>query len=364
MTKFLGVVIVVASIGTVALRGRAPADLSREVDRVVEAERKAQQIPGVSLAVCRDGKIVKASGYGLANVEWEVPVTPQTIFQTGSVGKQFTAMAVMMLVEEGKIGLDDRITKYIRESPEAWKTVTVRELLTHTSGIADYGAEEDTMGKGVVDFRKDYSEEELVRAFAKMPMDFAPGEKWQYSNTGYVLLGILIRRATGTFYGDLLERRIFRPLGMASTRIISEADIVPHRSSGYRLVKGVLKNQDWVSPSLNTTADGALYTTVLDLAKWDAALDERRLLKASSYDAMWTAVKLNGGKTYPYGFGWALSEERGKRVVSHDGAWQGFTMSIRRHLDDRFTVIVMTNLDADHAKPEKIVEEVTKVYFD
>ena len=364
MTKFLGVVIVVASIGTVALRGRAPADLSREVDRVVEAERKAQQIPGVSLAVCRDGKIVKASGYGLANVEWEVPVTPQTIFQTGSVGKQFTAMAVMMLVEEGKIGLDDRITKYIRESPEAWKTVTVRELLTHTSGIADYGAEEDTMGKGVVDFRKDYSEEELVRAFAKMPMDFAPGEKWQYSNTGYVLLGILIRRATGTFYGDLLEQRIFRPLGMASTRIISEADIVPHRSSGYRLVKGVLKNQDWVSPSLNTTADGALYTTVLDLAKWDAALDERRLLKASSYDAMWTAVKLNDGRTYPYGFGWALSEERGKRVISHDGAWQGFTMSIRRHLDDRFTVIVMTNLDADHAKPEKIVEEVTKVYFD
>ena len=151
---------------------------------------------------------------------------------------------------------------------------------------------------------------------------------------------------------------------MTSTRIISEADIVPHRSSGYRLVKGVLKNQDWVSPSLNTTADGALYTSVLDLAKWDAALDERRLLKASSYDAMWTAVKLNDGKTYPYGFGWALSEERGKRVVSHDGAWQGFTMSIRRHLDDRFTVIVMTNLDADHSKPETIVEKVTKVYFD
>jgi CubicO group peptidase (beta-lactamase class C family) len=365
VAKFLGmaIAVVLLAMSGVAARGRQKEGLSAHVDRVVQAERKAQQIPGVSLAVCRDGKVVKASGYGLANVELDVPVTPETIFQTGSVGKQFTSMAVMMLVEEGKIGLDVEIPKYIPESPAVWKEVTVRELLTHTSGIADYGGEEDTMAKGVINFRKDYTEEELTQVFAKMPMDFAPGAKWKYSNTGYVLLGIIIHRVTGEFYGDFLQARIFRPLGMTSTRIISEADIVPHRSSGYRLVKGVLKNQEWVSPALNTTADGALYTNVLDLAKWDAALNRKLLVKPSSYVAMWTPVRLNDGKTYPYGFGWSLSGAAGKHVVSHDGAWQGFTMSISRHLDERWTVIVMTNLDSDNSKPEKIVDEVTKIYL-
>jgi CubicO group peptidase (beta-lactamase class C family) len=343
------------------LHGIPPDDLSAQVDRAVEAERKAQQIPGVAIAICREGKIIKAAGYGLANVELDVPVTPETIFQTGSVGKQFTSMAVMMLVEEGKIGLDQKIVKYIPESPAAWKEVTIRQLLTHTSGIADYGGEEDTMNKGVINFRKDYTEEQLVQAFAKMPMDFAPGEKWKYSNTGYVLLGIIIHRVTGEFYGDFLQERIFKPLGMTSTRIISEADIVPHRSSGYRLVKGMLKNQEWVSPTLNTTADGALYTNVLDLAKWDAALDKGLLVKPSSYDLMWTSAKLNNGKKATYGFGWALGEIGGKRAVSHDGAWQGFTMSINRFLDDRFTVIVMTNLDSDNSKPEKIADQISKV---
>lgn len=336
---------------------------SAQADAAVESEREAQRIPGVSLAVCRDGKIVKASGYGLANVELDVPVTPETIFQTGSVGKQFTSMAIMMLVEEGQIALDDKLTKYIPESPGAWKDVTIRQLLTHTSGIADYGGEEETMGKGVINFRKDYREEELVQAFAKMPMDFAPGEKWSYSNTGYVLLGIVIHRVTGKFYGDFLHERIFQPVGMMATRIISEADIVPHRSSGYRLVKGELKNQEWVSPTLNTTADGALYTNVLDLAKWDAALYTTKLVKQSSFGAMWTPVKLNDGSSYPYGFGWSLQPRLGRRVVSHDGAWQGFTISIARFLDDRLAVVVMTNLDEDNSKPEKIVDKVAAIYL-
>jgi CubicO group peptidase (beta-lactamase class C family) len=333
------------------------------VDSVVEAQRKAQKLPGVSLAVCRDGKIVKASGYGVANVEWDIPVTPETIFQTGSVGKQFTATGIMMLVEEGKLGLDDKIAKFIREAPETWNDVTVRSLLTHTSGIADYGGEEDTMVKGVIDFRKDYTEEELVLAYAKMPKDFPTGENWSYSNTGYVLLGVIIHRVTGKFYGDFLQDRIFKPLGMTSTRIISEADIVPQRSGGYRLVKGELKNQAWVSPTLNTTADGALYTSVLDLAKWDSVLYTNKLIKRSSLDAMWTPAKLTSGKTYPYGFGWDLASKHGHRAVSHDGAWQGFTMSMSRYLDDRLTVIVMTNLDSDNSKPEEIADEVAGIYL-
>jgi CubicO group peptidase (beta-lactamase class C family) len=357
------IVIALLLVTGVLTQAREGAPTSAQVDIVLEAQSKAQKIPGVSLAVCRDGKIVKASGYGVANVEWGIPVTPATIFQTGSVGKQFTATAVMMLVEEGKLGLDDKISKFIPEAPVTWNDVTVRSLLTHTSGIADYGGEEDTMGKGVINFRKDYSEEELVQAFAKMPKDFPTGEKWSYSNTGYVLLGVIIHRVTGKFYGDFLQDRIFKPLGMTSTRIISEADIVPHRSSGYRLVNGELKNQEWVSPTLNTTADGALYTNVLDLAKWDAALDTTKLIKRSSLDAMWTPAKLTSGKTYPYGFGWDLASKQGHRAVSHDGAWQGFTMSMSRYLDDRLTVIVMTNLDSDNSEPEKITDEVARIYL-
>ena len=363
MRKITQIVIALLLVTGPLARAREGDATSARVDSVVEAQRKTQKIPGVSLAVCRDGRIVKAAGYGLANVEWDIPVTPETIFQTGSVGKQFTATAVMMLVEEGKLGLDDKIVKFIPEAPATWNDVTVRNLLTHTSGIADYGGEEDTMGKGVINFRKDYTEEELVQAFAKMPKDFPAGQKWSYSNTGYVLLGVIIHRVTGEFYGDFLQERIFGPLGMTSTRIISEADIVPRRSSGYRLVKGEWKNQEWVAPTLNTTADGALYTNVLDLAKWDAALYTTKLIKRSSLDAMWTPVKLTNGETYPYGFGWDLASKDGRRAVSHDGAWQGFTMSITRYLDERLTVIVMTNLDSDNSKPEVIVDEVARIYL-
>jgi CubicO group peptidase (beta-lactamase class C family) len=361
-TRYAMAVLLTAVVASVRHAATHPGP-SEAADQVVEAQRTAQRIPGLSLAVCRDGKLLQANGFGLANVELNVPVTPETVFQTGSVGKQFTAMAILMLVEEGKLALDDKIRKYLPNAPPAWKAVTIRHLLTHTSGIADYGGEEDTMSKGVVNFRRDYTEDELVKAFSNMPMDFAPGDNWKYSNTGYVLLGIIIHRVAGEFYGDFLQQRIFQPLDMNATRIISEADIVPHRSSGYRLVKGELKNQEWVSPTLNTTADGALYTSVLDLAKWDAALSRKQFLKDSSYQAMWSPVKLNNGKTYPYGFGWFLSQQDGRRVVSHDGAWQGFTMSINRYLDDHLTVIVMTNLDSDNSHPEKIAQQVADIYL-
>ncbi|HXS25178.1 MAG TPA: serine hydrolase domain-containing protein, partial [Gemmatimonadales bacterium] len=154
----------------------SPDSISARVDQAVLAELKRQKIPGISLGVMRGGRIIKAKGYGLANVELAVPVTPRSVFQTGSVGKQFTATAVMMLVEEGRVGLDDSIPKYFPEAPPSWKAVTVRQLLTHTSGIADYGGEESTMGNGVIDFRRDYTEDELVRTFAPMPPDFAPGQ--------------------------------------------------------------------------------------------------------------------------------------------------------------------------------------------
>src|ERR1700686_5073236 len=168
------------------------ADQTDAVDDYIGTEMAKQHVPGLALLVSRGGQVIRAQGYGMANVELQVPVKPETIFQTGSVGKQFTATAVMMLVEEGKIALNDKISKYVAEAPVGWKDITVRNLLTHTSGIPDYGSDENTKTKKIIDLRVDYAEEELVHRFAELPLDFAPGSKWSYSNSGYVILGVLI----------------------------------------------------------------------------------------------------------------------------------------------------------------------------
>ena len=325
-----------------------------KVDRYVRSEMEKRHIPGLALLVARDGKIVKASGYGFANLEHKVPVKPETVFQSGSMGKQFTSTAVMMLVEEGKVGLDDKISTYFKETPDSWKDVTIRQLLSHTAGFTDYPRD--------FNFREDYTEDQLLKKAMTIPLAFPPGEKWQYSNMGYVTLGILIGKVTGSFYGDFLQERIFRPLGMSATRIINETDIIPNRAAGYRLVKGEVKNQGWVSPTMNTTADGSLYFTILDVAKWDAALYAEKLLKRSSLQLMWTPVKLNDGKPNRagYGFGWRIGDIRGHRIVEHAGAWQGFTSNISRYVDDRLTVVVLANLAG--AMPDSITHHVAGLY--
>lgn len=325
------------------------------VDEYVHGEMQRQHIPGVSLLVSRDGNIVRAQGYGLSNVELQVPVKPETVFQSGSVGKQFTATAVMMLVEEGKIGLDDPLTKYLAGAPATWNQVTIRELLSHTAGFTDYPKN--------FDFRRDYTEPQLLKIVEGIPLAFTPGTKWSYSNLGYLTLGIVIHQVTGKFYGDFLQDRIFQPLGMSSTRIMSEAEIVPNRAAGYRLVKGELKNQEWVSPTLNTTADGSLYFSILDLAKWDAALYTEKLLKRSSLDQMWTVTKLKNGQPNSghYGFGWDILTKDGHVVLDHGGAWQGFKSHISRYVDDKLTVVVLANLE--QADPEVIADHVAKMYL-
>jgi CubicO group peptidase (beta-lactamase class C family) len=325
------------------------------VDQYVQAEMQRQHTPGLALLVARDGKTVKAQGYGLANVELQVPVKPETVFQSGSVGKQFTATAVMMLVEEGKIKLDDPINSYFKDAPPSWNQVTVRELLSHTAGFTDYPDN--------FDFRKDYTEDELFKVIAGIPLAFPPGTKWDYSNLGYATLGILIHRVTGKFYGDFLQERIFQPLGMTTTRVMSEADIIPNRAAGYRLVKGELKNQEWVAPTVNTTADGSLYFSILDLAKWDATLYTEKLLKRSSLEQMWTPARLSNGQpnSGDYGFGWSIGNVRGHRVLDHGGAWQGFKTHISRYVDDKLTVVVLTNLG--DAEPGVIIEHVADMYL-
>jgi len=347
--------IAVTSILLLAV-GHAPAaGQSDPVDEYIGAEMARQQIPGLALLVSRAGQVVRAQGYGMANAELQVPVKPETIFQSGSVGKQFTATAIMMLVEEGKIGLDDPLTKYFHDAPGTWKRATIRELLSHTAGFTDYPKD--------FDMRKDYTEDDMIRIVEKIPLAFPPGTSWSYSNLGYLTLGIVIHKVTGKFYGDFLQERIFRPLGMTTTRIISEADIIPNRAAGYRLLKGKLQNQEWVSPKVNTTADGSLYFSIQDLARWDAALYTEKLLKRSSLEQMWTVAKLNNGQpnSGDYGFGWFIETVNGHRVVEHEGAWQGFETQISRYVDDKLTVVVLANLA--EADPEKIAHQVAHMYL-
>lgn len=309
--------------------------LADPIDDVIQAELKRQRVPGMSVAVVKDGNVIKAEGYGLANVEHQVPAKRETIYQSGSVGKQFAAMAALLLLEDGKLKLDDPISQYLSNTPESWKNITVRHLLTHTSGMGDYTS--------AVDLTKDYTEDELLKKAYAVPLSFEPGTKWAYSNTGYAVLGFLESKVAGKFYGDYLKERVFTPLEMKTARIINEADIIPNRAAGYQFAGSKLRNQSWVAPKLNTTADGSLYLNIDDMIKWDAGLRDRKLISQSNYVRMWTPVKTADGKSHPYGFGWSLGEVNGHKRIHHGGAWQGFTSYIDRYADDKLTVIVLMN---------------------
>jgi CubicO group peptidase (beta-lactamase class C family) len=320
------------------------------IDDFVNQELARQKVPGAAVGIMQHGLLVRAIGYGLANIEHGVPVHPDTVFQSGSIGKQFTAVAVMTLVEEGKVKLDESIRTYLPKAPKTWQPITVRHMLNHTSGIG---------GDPGFDLRKDYSDDELLEVIYHVKLDFAPGERWSYSNTAYATLGLMIHKVTGDqTYGDVLAKRVFGPLHMTTARVISDRDIVPNRSAGYEMSdKGLIQNQEWVAPTGNSTADGSLYLTVLDYAKWDAGLSERKMLKPESWAEVYKPVKLNSGKTFPYGFGWSLEKTPGERgAYQHGGAWQGFRTFYIRYLDDEISVVVLMN--SGSAEPETIARGV------
>ncbi|MGB9067833.1 MAG: serine hydrolase domain-containing protein [Candidatus Acidiferrales bacterium] len=339
-----------------------PLDSQRlkSIDSFITAQMAQRQIPGLAVGIYSRGEILLVKGYGLANVELGVRAKPETIFQSGSVGKQFVSAAIMMLVEEGKLSLDDSIVKYFPDAPAAWKPILIKNLLSHTSGLAEYESGDRIGPQGPFYLRLDFTEDELVSKIEALPIEAAPGEKWDYRNTNYALLGILIHKVTGKLYYDFLSERIFKPLGMTSTRIISDRDIIPNRAAGYEIDDGELKNQAWVSPTFDSTADGTLYFNVLDLAKWDAALYGTQLLKQSSLDRIWTVYPLNDGTPNPagYGFGWMIGAQNNHKRIEHGGGWQGFTARIARYPDDRLTIVVLTNLDAGHSNAGPIAHMI------
>ncbi len=326
------------------------------IDRYVAAEMRRQRIPGVAIGVYRAGHQIYAKGFGQADVEWQVPMTSDTRMQTGSLGKQFVATAILRLAEQGKVDIDASIRIYFPEAPQALQPVTVAHLLSHTSGLGAYDEPDMVKPGGAFDLRRDFTEDQLAKAITALPTTFAPGGEWQYNNGNYVLLGILIHRVTGQFYGDYLRTAFFAPLGMQSTRIISDTDIIARRASGYEIKGGVLQNQAWVSPTFNATADGTIYTTVADMARWDRALSGNDLLKGASFKRMYTPFVLADGKPNAsgYGFGWMMRTTNGHRQISHNGAWQGFSSAMIRFPDDNLSVVVFVNLDSGHARPDLI----------
>ncbi|MHC5538137.1 serine hydrolase domain-containing protein [Singulisphaera rosea] len=320
------------------------------IDDYIKGQMKRHRIPGLSLAVVRDGRLLKAEGYGLANVETNTPATPETRYKIASVSKPIVAAAVMLLVQDGKLSLDDKVGLYLEGIPKAWEGMTVRTLLNHTSGL-----DEDLPGFEPYKLKPDA---EVVRSGYDRPLLFPPGEKMRYSNAAYFALGEVIRKASGRPWDEFIRDRLFTPAGMTSTRTTTTTEIVPQRARGYSSKSGSLKNaEDWVA----VRPSGAFLSTVLDMAKWDALLDSDAILSKSSREQMWTPTKLKDGTDLPYGLGWSLSPWKGHKRVSHNGHLPGFLTQYQRFVDDRLTVIVMVN--TERADTEKIAFNLAGFYI-
>lgn len=327
-----------------ALAARAN-DLEQKIDALVRAEMEQGNIPGLSVAVVKEGKPILTKGYGKAHVELDVPATADTVYQLASVSKQFTAAAIMLLAEDGKLSLDNKVKKLLPEAPEAWKDVTVRHLLNHTSGIKSY----TSLPTFMTNATRAYSRSEMLKLIYAQPMEFQPGEKWNYNNSAYYLLGVIIEEASGKDYDTFLQERIFKPLGMNSTRLNSKDMLIKGRANGYTRTGKEVRNAVFTHPSQPYSA-GALISTVQDMAKWDAALYTEKVLKKSSLDQMWTATRLKNGKTQDYGFGWGVGRIKGHREVGHGGGITGFSTYIGRFVDDKLSIIVLCNLDSGRAE--------------
>jgi CubicO group peptidase (beta-lactamase class C family) len=328
-----------------------PGDTVLAIDRFVSEEMSRQKIPGMAVAVVKNGEVVLAKGYGFANLEHQVPVTARSIFQSGSVGKQFTAAAIMLLEEQGKLRLDDRIASYLPRTKARWGSITLRHLLTHTSGIPEY--------EDAVDDRRNYSERQLTELVGLLPRRSSPGHKFEYSNSGYLLLGVTIRTVTGKYHGDYIREHIFEPLGMKTAGIASDADIVPNRVAGYRISNGRILNQDWVSPTFNQTADGCFLLSLEDFLAWERGVRARSLLKPESWTQIFAPVVLKSGKAYPYGFAWEITRKGGQTVHGHDGSFRGFEAILTRYIEEELTIIALANLaDVDLMR---VTEHIAKL---
>ncbi|MBS1788973.1 MAG: serine hydrolase [Acidobacteria bacterium] len=341
----LVVVFLLAALSFQAV-AQTPADstnLTVAINQELEKVFKPNE-PGAAVIAVKDGQVVFRKGYGMANLELGVAIEPDMIFRIGSITKQFTAVSILMLMEQGKLSLSDEITKFLPDYPTQGHKITIEHLLTHTSGIKSYTGLPEWRPL----WRKDLKMTELIDLFKDKPMEFAPGAGWNYNNSAYVLLGAIIEKITGQSYGDFVEKNIFAPLGMKQSFYDNTQRVIPHRAAGYARGQGGYVNAEYLSMT-HPRAAGSLMSTVDDLAKWDAALYTEKLVKQESLKKAWTPFVLNDGRPTKYGYGWGVTTLEGERMLTHSGGINGFTCDAARLPESKIYVAILTNREGGTA---------------
>lgn len=326
--------------------------IAAKLERYLDAEIEAHGIPGLGVAIVRDGQILHLGGHGLANVEHGAKVSPDTIFHSGSTGKMFTAAAVLLLVQDGLLQLDHTVDRYLTEVPRSWAGMTIRHLLSMTSGLGnfvDVFAPTPVENNVVpVNLWQDHSDADLLALASLSPLAFAPGESYLYSNISYIVASLVVARIAGKPYFALLRERLFAPADMTSAREASCRDIVLNRASGYSRDEGQLRNSHWTAPTMLRTGDGGLYFSPRDIAHWFIELDRPHLFRPDTIDQMFQQALMSDGRPTinGYGLGWQNSEVRGHRKIRHGGTWDGFRAELARFPDQRLSVAVLANIDS------------------
>lgn len=311
----------------------AAQDVTARMKEVIKSYTDSNAFMG-SVLVARDGKVLLNQGYGFANLEWKTPPSPTTRYRLASITKQFTAASIMLLQERGKLNIHDPIHNYLPEAPAAWDKITIYNLLTHTSGIPNYTSFPDQASLDPFPI----TSKQLVARFLVKPLDFQPGERYNYSNSGYAVLGYLIERLSGQSYGDFVEQNIFKPLGMTHSSYGSNSAIIPERASGYVSGPTGPLNASFAHFSMSYAA-GGLCSTTQDLLLWEQALFSDKFLSAASVQSMTTPFKND------YAFGLIVRTEAGHKLIEHEGGVQGFNTQMTYYPEDKLTIIVLANLN-------------------
>ena len=313
------------------------ADTVPRMEQIIQSYLANQAFMGTVL-VARDGKTLLDKGYGFANLEWQVPNTPTTKFRLGSITKQFTAASILLLEERGKLKTEDPVKKYMPDAPATWDKVTIFHVLTHTSGIPSFTSFPDYPSREW----EAMTPQQLVDWFRDKPLEFEPGTKWNYSNSGYVLLGYLIEKISGQSYAEFVQQNIFTPLGMKDSGYDSNSAIIERRAAGYSRGKDGAENAGFVNMTIPLSA-GALYSTTEDLLRWEQGLFGGKVLSPASLAKMTTPFKQD------YAFGLGVSTKNGHKMIAHDGGIQGFNTSLAYYPDDKLVVAVLANLNGPAA---------------
>jgi CubicO group peptidase (beta-lactamase class C family) len=314
------------------------------IDRAVLAWMRRSRTPAASIAIVRRGHVTERT-YGWADLVNCVPATSEMCFGIGSISKQITAIGALVLVQEGKLALEDPISRWLPESGESWRGITVRHLLTHTSGIRDSGHDDEVYPQIELDKKQDVSEQELIASLAAAPRNFPAGEGWAYSNTGYLLLSIIIQRAGGAPYPIWMREHVFAPLGMRATRYYDVTEIVPALARGYTIDRdGHLRPGRYASSSYSHWGDMGIVSTAHDMALWSAELDSSRLISPALHRVMLAPARLRDGATFPYGFGVILDDYRGEPVLRHSGTYStGYSADLVVMPARGLRVVILTN---------------------